>query len=135
MSKFAKRLKKLGKKHLDCAIHVGSDFSNLENLIETFNTVFVVSIIPPPIKDRKIIHIQDLDYAASLFGIDMIFVNQGFDHDRLRFFPALLRKTHAVVLLNENYDISVDFREFLFKERYEMIEILMGYQIWKEIRR
>lgn len=135
MSKFAKRLKKLGKKHLETAILVGSDFSNLENLLEVFGTVFVISNTTPEVKTKNLIHLRDLDYASSLYNIDMIFVNQGFDRDSLRFLTPLLRRTHPIILLNENYNIGVDFKEFLFKLRYEMIDINLGYQIWKEIRR
>lgn len=135
MSKFAKRLKKLGKKQLDVAISVGSDFSSLENLLEVFSTVFVVSTTAPEIKSRNLIYLNDIDYVSTLYNIDMIFINQGFDSSGLRFLAPLLRKTHPIILLNETYNISVEFKEFLFKLRYELVDINLGYQIWKEIRR
>ena len=135
MTKFSKRLKKLGKKQLDAAVSVGSDFSNLENLLDSFGTVFVVSNVIPEIKTKNLIHLQDLDYVSTLYNIDMIFINQGFDRDGLRFLAPLLRRTHPIILLNENYNIGVDFKEYLFKLRYEMVEINLGYQIWKEIRK
>jgi hypothetical protein len=135
MSKFKKRLQKISKKHLQYAVVVGNDTDYINDIVESFNTVFVISSHSVPPRHKNIIHIKDNTYISNLPDIDIIFISQGFEISDLLFFNSLVRRIQPVILLNTKFTISTEYYDLLRKVRYEQIDMLGEYQIWKFIRR
>jgi len=135
MSKFLKRLKKIGGKHMDNAIVIGIDQNNINDLIEDLKTVFVVDFDQIPPKGKNIIHVQDLSFLANMLNINVIFLNQRYDDNTVSFIISLVRRVQPVIFLKLSGDISKEYLEFFKRIRYEMLDISGEYQIWKIIRR
>jgi hypothetical protein len=135
MSKFLKRLKKIGGKHMDNAIVIGIDQNNINDLVESLKTVFVVDFEQIPPREKNIIHIQDLSFLANMLNIDVIFLNQRYDDNTVSFIISLVRRVQPVIFLKLSGDISKEYLEFFKRIRYEMLDVSGEYQIWKIIRR
>ena len=134
MSKFKKRLQKIVKKSLDSAILINANEKDFGSVVESFQTVFLIGQGPVDIKSKNLIPIKDLTFTSTIYGIDTIFVNQGFDENQLSFLNALLRRCQPCVFLNLDFNITQEYRDFFAKLRYEQVDVNDGYQIWKVIK-
>jgi hypothetical protein len=134
MSKFKKRLQKIVKKSLDSVILVNANEKDFGSVVESFQTVFLIGQCPVDIKSKNLIPIKDLTFTSTIYGIDAIFVNQGFDENQLSFLNALLRRCQPCVFLNLDFNITQEYRDFFAKLRYEQVDVNDGYQIWKVIK-
>jgi hypothetical protein len=134
MSKFKKRLQKIVKKSLDSVILVNANEKDFGSVVESFQTVFLIGQGPVDIKSKNLIPIKDLTFTSTIYGIDAIFVNQGFDENQLSFLNALLRRCQPCVFLNLDFNITQEYRDFFAKLRYEQVDVNDGYQIWKVIK-
>lgn len=74
MNKFQKRLMKISR--VDCsALVLGSAFGQLAQILDIFNSVFVVEAAVPAIKAKNLIYKEDFDRLASISDIGMILVD------------------------------------------------------------
>jgi len=135
MSKFIKRIQKTVKKTIDNVIVVGSDQTNIENIINGFNTVFCVSYQHQLPKYKNVIPIQDHNFLNELQNIDIIFLNINYDNGIFQFIPHLTRKCVPVIFLHNGLVLSTEYIDFFRRIRYEQLTILDDYQIWKIIRK
>ena len=135
MSKFIKRIQKTVKKTIDNVIVVGSDQTNIDNIINGFNTVFCVSYQHQLPRYKKVIPIQENNFLNELQNIDIIFLNINYDNSIFQFIPQLTRKCAPVIFLNSSLALSTEYIDFFRRIRYEQITILNEYQIWKIIRK
>jgi hypothetical protein len=135
MSKFIKRIQKNVKKTLDNVIVVGSDQTNIENMISGFNTVFCVNHQHQLPRYKNVIVIQDHSFLNELQNIDIVFLNINYDNDIFQFIPHLTKKCTPVIFLNNSLVLSTEYIDLFRRIRYEQITILDDYQIWKIIRK
>ena len=135
MSKFIKRIQKTVKKTIDNVIVVGSDQTNLDNIINGFNTVFCVSHQHQLPRYKNVISIEDHNFLNELQNIDIVFLNINYDNGIFQFIPQLTKKCAPVIFLNNSLVLSTEYIDFFKRIRYEQITILDEYQIWKIIRR
>lgn len=135
MSKFKKRIQKTFKKHIENAVTIGFSKIHAEEIIETFNTVFVVDRYDIPPKHKNIIHVFDINFLENVYGVDIIFIDQMYEPSNLTFFPTLLRRLNPVVLLQEEFAKNELYPDALRKLRYEHVDFFGDYQVWKIVRR
>jgi hypothetical protein len=135
MSKFLKRIRKSVKKNLDQAIVVGSNTEQLEKLVDGFMTLFVIDHNHPPPRHKNIIHIQNVDFLATLTSIDLIILNQRFDIHHISFLHPMLRRIQPVILLDSAYTLTIEYYDYLRKFKYEQVDMLENYQIWKSVKK
>jgi hypothetical protein len=135
MSKFIKRIQKTVKKSVDTVIVIGSDQTNIEHMINGFNTVFCISNQHQLPRYKNIISIQDHGFLNELQNIDIVFLNINYDNDIFQFIPQLTRKCAPVIFLHNSLVLSTEYIDFFRRIRYEQITILDDYQIWKIIRK
>ncbi len=135
MSKFIKRIQKTVKKTIDNVIVVGSDQTNIEHMINGFNTVFCISNQHQLPRYKNVISIQDHGFLNELQNIDIVFFNINYDNDIFQFIPQLTRKCAPVIFLHNSLVLSTEYIDFFRRIRYEQITILDDYQIWKIIRK
>jgi hypothetical protein len=108
--------------------------NDLNDVLDSFKTVFIVNndqLLP---KHKGIIPLQDISFASQLNDIDVVFVNHGYDENRLQFLAALLRRSYPTVFVNVEFPIETEYRTFFAKLRYEQTDALDQYQVWKVIR-
>ena len=135
MSKFIKRIQKTVKKTIDNVIVVGSDQTNIEHMINGFNTVFCISNQHQLPRYKNVISIQDHGFLNELQNIDIVFLNINYNNDIFQFIPQLTRKCAPVIFLHNSLVLSTEYIDFFRRIRYEQITILDDYQIWKIIRK
>ena len=135
MSKFIKRIQKTVKKTIDNVIVVGSDQTNIEHMINGFNTVFCISNQHQLPRYKNVISIQDHGFLNELQNIDIVFLNINYNNDIFQFIPQLTRKCAPVIFLNNSLVLSTEYIDFFRRIRYEQITILDDYQIWKIVRK
>lgn len=135
MSKFYKRIQKTVKKDIHTCVVVGNNSHSIDSIIDGFNTVFCVNwqeIMP---RFKNIIAIQDTGFLHDRVEIDIIFINQRFDENILQFIAPLSKRTTPVILLHNDTVLSTEYINFFNRIKYEMIQIVDEYQIWKKIRK
>ncbi len=135
MSKFIKRIQKTVKKNIYNCVAVGNNPECSLDIINGFNTVFCVNwqeVLP---KHKNIIPIQDTGFLQDRIEIDVIFLNQNFDENILQFITPLSKRAAPAILLNNDLVLSTEYINFFRRIKYEMIQIVDQYQIWKQIRK
>ncbi len=135
MSKFIKRIQKTVKKNINTCIVVGNNPQCADDIIKGFDTVFCVNwqeLLP---KNKNIIPIQDTGFLHDRSEIDIIFLNQRFDENILQFITPLSKRAAPAILLNNDTVLSPEYINFFRRIKYEMIQIVDQYQIWKQVRK
>jgi hypothetical protein len=129
MTKFSKRIRKIDRKARNLLV-VGTAFGNLEELLDSFDTVFVVGSSPPTIKKRNLVYRENYDNIQSLTDIDIILVD--FDHGN--FIPELTqvwRRTNPSIVVQGPDLISKDIQKILKSDHYNIVDVAKGYYLWK----
>ena len=109
---------------------VGTAFGNLEELLDSFNTVFVVSNDPPIIKKRNLIYRENYDDIHTLTDVDIIMI----DFDQSNFIPELTqvwRRTGPAIVVQGPDLISKDIQKILKSDHYNIVDVAKGYYLWK----
>ena len=84
MTKFSKRMKKANRKARN-VLAVGTALGNLEDLLEAFDTVFVVNGVMPRIQKRNVVYRENFDNIHLVTDVDLIIID--FVHEK--FIPEL----------------------------------------------
>jgi len=129
MTKFSKRIKKINRRARNLLV-IGTAFGNLEELLDSFDTVFVVGSNPPIIKKRNLIYRENYDGIHMLTDVDIIIVD--FDHSN--FIPELTqvwRRTGPAIVVQGPDLISKDIQKILKSDHYNIVEVTKGYYLWK----
>ena len=129
MTKFSKRIKKINRRARNLLV-IGTAFGNLEELLDSFDTVFVVSSNPPIIKKRNLIYRENYNDIHTLTDVDIIIVD--FDHSN--FIPELTqvwRRTNPAIVVQGPDLISKDIQKILKSDHYNIVEVAKGYYLWK----
>ena len=75
MNKFIKRTKKLVGKVEFCAV-IGNGFGFLDDIIEMFSSVFIISNTDDKHKNKKIIYLEDYSLLSDVSEIGVLFVER-----------------------------------------------------------
>jgi hypothetical protein len=129
MTKFSKRIKKINRKSRNLLI-LGTAFGHLEELLDSFGTVFVVSNSLPIIKKRNLIYRENYDDIHVLTDVDIIIV----DFEYGNFIPELTqvwRRTNPAIVVQGPDLISKDIQKILKSDHYNIVEITKDYYLWK----
>lgn len=129
MGKFSKRIKKINK-HYRNGVVIGSGFGNLEDLLESTSTIFIVYPKDSSLRRKNLIYREDLESVHSLHDIDFVFV----DKDMVNLIPelkSLWKRIHCLLIVEGDPSTSMEYNKFLKKERFQIIEIGKKWHIWK----
>ena len=100
------------------------------SVVDSFDTVFVVSSNPPIIKKRNLIYRENYNDIHTLTDVDIIIVD--FDHSN--FIPELTqvwRRTGPAIVVQGPDLISKDIQKILKSDHYNIVEVAKGYYLWK----
>jgi hypothetical protein len=129
MTKFSKRIKKIDRKARNLLV-IGTAFGNLEELLDSFDTVFVVGSNPPTIKKRNLVYRENYNDIHTLTDVDIIIVD--FDHGN--FIPELTqvwRRTNPSIVVQGPDLLSKDIQKILKSDHYNIVDVAKGYYLWK----
>ena len=127
--KFSKRIRK-GNRTARNVLVLGTAWGNLEDLLDTFDTVFVINGSLPRIQKRNVVYRETFDNINILTDIDLIIV----DLDQEKFIPELVqvwRKTAPTIIVQGPELISTEYQKILKADHYAIREVAKGYYVWR----
>ena len=130
MTKFSKRMKKANRKARN-VLAVGTALGNLEDLLEAFNTVFVVNGTMPRIQKRNVVYRENFDNIHLVSDVDLIIID--FLHEK--FIPELQqiwRRTQPIIIIEGPELISKECQKLLKSDHYAIREVAKNYYVWKK---
>jgi hypothetical protein len=130
MTKFSKRMKKANRKARNVLV-VGTALGNLEDLLEAFNTVFVVNGTLPRIQKRNVVYRENFDNIHLVSDVDLIIID--FLHEK--FIPELQqiwRRTQPIIIIEGPELISKECQKLLKSDHYAIREVAKNYHVWKK---
>lgn len=130
MSKFLKRVKKLFDVHTNCLV-IGNGFGNLSDILEIFETVFVVADRPPEIKHRRLVYRENCDNLSDLYGVQAVFFDLD-QLDKLVYMPVIWTKNRTIVLIEGNDPIERIHSKPLYDHGFRCVELLGFFHMWKK---
>jgi hypothetical protein len=129
MAKFEKRLRK-SIPHIENALVIGRGFDKLSEVLEIFNTVFLISNNRPDVRSKKLVYKEDYSDLVNVVDITAVFVD--LDHiTNLEHINPILKKGHTVVFVQGSDPIGREFSKPLYDNGYQCIELQEHYHTWK----
>ncbi len=129
MSKFAKRLKKLNKKARNVLV-VGNAWGNIQELSESYNTIFLVDDQQRKVRGRNIVYRENFDNIHLLYDVDIILID--IDHqNHISELYQLFKRWDSLIIIQGPELISKENQNFLKSHNYQIVEIHKTYYQWK----
>ena len=129
MTKHVKRIRK-HVKHLKNALVLGSAFGLLEEYLEGFDTIFVVTDKEDRIRNKKIVYRENTETLGQLTDIDFIFVDINY-YSEIKNLSQTLRKFKPILLTEGSAFTEKAIQKFLNSEQYHAVDVTKQYMIWK----
>lgn len=127
--KFSKRLKKSNKQARNILV-LGTALDNLEDLLDVFDTVFIINASGPRIQKRNAVYRETFNDINILTDIDFIII----DLDQEKFITELIqvwRKTCPTIIIQGPELISIEYQKILKADHYAIREVAKSYYVWK----
>ena len=129
MNKFRKKLSKVGKE-LENAVVVGTGFGYLEEIVDIFKTVFVISEEKPKERGRNLVYRETFGDLTQLANISIIFV----DRNQLSHLGSIVpvwNRYKSLVIIEGREVIGRDKSLLLYQNGFEAIDQQKSYHVWK----
>jgi hypothetical protein len=129
MSKFIKRIRKKIK-FPNYVLCVNEPPADLNAMIESFPNIFCFLFEDRSVRAKNMIYINDLKHLLSINAIDVVFVK---DHNKEKLvdLKVLLENKRPLVFLEKKDSVSRDDVNFFKQFRFDYIEPMDGYSIWR----
>jgi len=121
MSKFAKRIKKLNKKARNVLV-VGNAWGNVQEIIDSYNTIFLVDDHQRVIRARNIVYRENFDNIHSLHDVDVILLDLDHQNHLVDLLP-LFKRWSSLIIIEGPELISKENQTFLKAHNYQIVEI------------
>jgi hypothetical protein len=132
MNKFQKRLSKLDKNQVN-AVVIGTAFGNLENILEIYNTVFVIDDNFPTVKAKNLVYKENFDNLNAITEVSAIF----FDLSRLDQFEMVKdfwQRNNSKVIIEGDEPISREFSKPLYDTGWGCTSKQGLFHIWEKLK-
>ena len=129
MNKFQKRISKMSTS-CQAAIVVGDGFGHLQELLEVFNTVFVVASKPPAIRARNLIYRESFELFEQLAEVNFMFYNLN-SIGLLEKSTGIWTRNKPIVIIEGKDVIGREFSKSLYATRYNAVHQEEEYHVWK----
>jgi hypothetical protein len=128
MSKFNKRILSASKNSRNCLI-LGSGLGYFNEIVDTFDTVFIVFEKNRNVRKRNIIYRETLDNIDVLSEIDFVFVDAAY-FDVFKKLRPLWLKCRPVFLLEGEDLFGLENYKYFRSESYALVEKYKNMQKW-----
>lgn len=129
MDKFKKRLIKLSKHQLN-AVVLGTGFGRLADIVEVYDTVFVLSDPEVNFKSRNVIYKENITSMLNAIDVTAIFVDM--THlPILESTTPLWHRWKSIILIEGDDPIGRDKSQSLYKNHYRCTDKHGVYHVWK----
>jgi hypothetical protein len=130
MNKFKKRLTKIIGRPQN-AVVVGQGFGQLENVLATFQTVFIFSWEVPDLRAKNLIFRENFNDLNPITDVSAIFI----DLDQLQHLETISQIWHKnkCMILIEGYDpIGRNLSTALYRDHFRCTDQQESYHVWKQ---
>jgi hypothetical protein len=133
MNKFQKRLMKLSRNHTH-ALVLGSAFGILDQILEVYGTVFVISEAPPAIKARNLIYKENFVKLDHLQDMTSIFVDiDQLDHlDKVE---VIWRKHNSKLFVEGTDRVENNKVKILYDSGWACTSLQPWFHVWEQYRK
>jgi hypothetical protein len=132
MNKFQKRLSKLEKNKVN-AVVIGCAFGNLENILEIYNTVFVIDESFPTVKAKNLVYKENFHNLNAITEVSAIF----FDLDRLDRFEMVKefwQRNNSKVIIEGDEPIGREFSKPLYDTGWGCTSKQGSFHVWEKLK-
>ena len=133
MNKIQKRLRKLSRNNTH-ALVLGSAFGILDQILEVYNTVFVIDESPPAIKAKNLVYKETFVKLDHLQDMSSIFVdiNQLDNLDKIE----VIWRNHNSKLFVEGGDrVENDKVKILYDSGWACTSLQGTFHVWEHYRK
>jgi len=132
MNKFQKRLMKLSRNNTH-ALVLGSAFGILDQILEIYDTVFVVSASQPVIKAKNLVYKENFVKLDHLQDMSSIFVDiDQLDHlDKVE---VIWRKHNAKLFVEGGVRVENDKVKILYDSGWACTSLQGLFHVWEHYR-
>lgn len=131
MNKFSKRILKVTDDKKSSLV-IGHGFGFLSDIVETFDTVFIISPNTDKRKYRNVVYRENFNNLISIGAVSAVFV----DLDKVDNFKMLLNywtMFSPIIFVEGNEPIDRTKSSYLYKYGYRCIDKLGFCHLWKKI--
>ena len=132
MTKFKKRLHKLSRNHAH-ALVLGSAFGILDQVVEIYDTVFVVSTAPPAIKAKNLVYKETFVKLDHIQNIASIFIDQN-ELCNLDKVEALWKKHNSIIFIEGDIRIDKTIAKPLYDSGWACTSLQGIFHVWEHYR-
>ena len=130
MSKFNKRISRLTRNPLQNALVVGEGFDHLEDLLEIFQTVFLINEKSPSIRSRNLVYKENYDDLHLLVDISCVFFDLSKINDIALTVPVYSR-WKSIVIVEGNDPIGRDYTQSLYNNGWKCTSQQGFFHVWE----
>ncbi len=130
MAKFNKRISKIAGRHPQNALVIGDGFGFLSNVLEIFQTVFVIDDSKPTTKARNLVFKEESDELHLLVDISVVI----FDRDQINeinVYAPVFTRWKSVVVIEGDEPISRDFSQSLYHHGWRCTSQQGFFHVWE----
>jgi hypothetical protein len=132
MSKLIKRLQK-EVKFLENTILLGCGFGHFDDIVESFDTVFIINAQSTEIKRKNIVYREDFNHIEQLSDVNSIFVDRNRVDAIAGLRPAWMKRKMAIIIEGSEV-IDRQTASSLWESGYRAVEQYKDYHVWKRIQ-
>ncbi len=130
MAKFNKRISKVAGRPLQNALVIGEGFGFLSNLLESFETVFVIDSKRPEIKARNLVFKENSDELHLLVEVSMIFFDRNMIND-INLYAPVFTRWKSLVIIEGDEPISRDYSQSLYHHGWKCTSLQGFFHVWE----
>lgn len=132
MTKFQKRISKIARRSTN-ALVVGNSFGLLAEILEIFNTVFVISKESPSIKAKNLVYRENINNLANITDVGVILYDLSEIH-LLENLENFWTKNSSRILIEGNDVIEREFSKPLYKTGWGCVGQHGFFHVWEQIK-
>ena len=132
MNKFQKRLHKLSRNRAH-ALVIGSAFGILDQVVEIYDTVFVISSTPPAVKAKNLIYKETFVKLDHIQNIASIFIDHNELHN-LDKIEALWKKDNSIIFVEGGVRIDNTIAKPLYDSGWACTSLQGIFHVWEYYR-
>jgi hypothetical protein len=129
MAKFQKRLRKMSVNSTN-ALVIGHGFGKIEDIVQTFNSVFITFYDNIDFKSKNLIYREKIDNLSTLVEIGAVFIDLK-NLNKLSEVMPMIRKYRAPVLIEGRDMISKELAQPLIDFGYRPTDQSDSFYVWK----
>jgi hypothetical protein len=132
MTKFKKRLHKLSRDHAQ-ALVLGSAFGILDQVVEIYDTVFVVSSVQPTIKAKNLVYKETFVKLDHIQNIASIFIDQN-ELCNLDKVEVLWKKNNSKIFIEGGICVDKTTAKPLYDSGWACTSLQGIFHVWEHYR-